>query len=134
MTTQFARVTLALVCWLVVLATISTPAWSNEEASNTSNYYEPFSPNTNKVVVYITKIVEVTKEVEVEKVVEVERIVEVSSSPSCHEDQAWMPVDYRSADGVEDSHGVTRACRSIDQLLDFHLEHLIQTGRVILVN
>ena len=51
----------------------------------------------------------------------------------CQEDEAWIAVDYRSLDGVEDSHGVTRACRSVDQLIDYAFEVAIQEGVLMYV-
>ena len=47
---------------------------------------------------------------------------------ACQEDGAWIAVDHHDADGVEDSHGVTRACRSIDDLLDSAVEVWIQNN------
>ena len=55
------------------------------------------------------------------------------AEPDCQEDEAWIAVDYRALDGVEDSHGVTRACRNVDQLLDSYAEVLIQTGVLMYV-
>lgn len=47
---------------------------------------------------------------------------------ACQEDGAWVAVDHHALDGVEDKHGVTRACRSIDDMLDSAVEVWIQNG------
>ena len=54
----------------------------------------------------------------------------VSSHPAdaCQEDGAWIAVDHHALDGTEDRHGVTRACRSIDDMLDSAIEVWIQNG------
>ena len=46
----------------------------------------------------------------------------------CHEDGAWVAVDHRSTDAIEDVHGVSRACRNIDYLIDTAFEVAIQNG------
>ena len=46
----------------------------------------------------------------------------------CQEDGAWIAVEHHALDGVEDRHGVTRACRSIDDLIDMGIEVWIQNG------
>ena len=38
----------------------------------------------------------------------------VHPADGCMEDESWTAVDYRSPDGVDDVHGVTRACRHND--------------------
>ena len=40
----------------------------------------------------------------------------VHPADGCREDESWTAVDYRSTDGVEDIHGVTRACRNTDDM------------------
>ena len=55
------------------------------------------------------------------------------SQVDCQEDEAWIAVDYRDLDGFEDSHGVTRACRSVDQLIDYAFEVAIQEGVLMYV-
>ena len=56
--------------------------------------------------------------------------VATSSHPAdaCQEDGAWIAVDHHALDGTEDRHGVTRACRSIDDMLDSAIEVWIQNG------
>ena len=49
---------------------------------------------------------------------------------ACEEDGAWVAVDHHALDGVQDSHGVFRACRSIDDLIDTAFEVAIQNGEV----
>ena len=51
----------------------------------------------------------------------------------CAEDGAWIAVNHHDRDAVEDSHGVSRACRSIDDLIDTAFEVAIQRGTVRLV-
>ena len=45
---------------------------------------------------------------------------------SCQEDEAWVAVDHHALDAVEDTHGVSRACRNIDDLIDSGIEVWIQ--------
>lgn len=35
---------------------------------------------------------------------------------SCREDEAWVAVDYRTEGAIEDIHGVSRMCVSMDEL------------------
>ena len=44
----------------------------------------------------------------------------------CQEDDAWIAVDHHATDAVEDQHGVSRACRNVDQMLDSAVEVYIQ--------
>lgn len=44
----------------------------------------------------------------------------------CAEDDAWIAVDHHATDAVEDQHGVSRACRNVDQMLDSAVEVYIQ--------
>ncbi len=46
--------------------------------------------------------------------------------PDCQEDDAWIAVDHHASDAVEDQHGVSRACRNVDQMLDSAVEVYIQ--------
>ncbi len=46
--------------------------------------------------------------------------------PDCQEDDAWIAVDHHATDAVEDQHGVSRACRNVDQMLDTAVEVYIQ--------
>ena len=45
---------------------------------------------------------------------------------SCQEDGAWVAVDHHALDATEDTHGVSRACRNIDDLIDSGIEVWIQ--------
>ena len=51
----------------------------------------------------------------------------------CEEDDVWIFVDQNTTDGVEDIHGVTRACRNWDQLVDWAIEVAIQEGVLMYV-
>ncbi len=65
-----------------------------------------------------------------------EPVIIYVSSPAiidCQEDEDWAAVHYKSLDGVEDMHGVTRACRSRDQLIDYAIEIAIQQGVLMYV-
>ncbi len=55
-------------------------------------------------------------------------LVPAHPAEGCAEDGAWVAVDHHSRDAVEDSHGVSRACRSIDDLIDTAFEVAIQRG------
>ena len=47
----------------------------------------------------------------------VDRIVTpVHPADGCMEDESWTAVDYRTPDGVDDVHGVTRACRTTETI------------------
>jgi hypothetical protein len=69
------------------------------------------------------------------EVVVAEVVVQVTSAPAaqhpaeeCEEDGVWMFVDHHALDATEDSHGVSRACRSFDDLIDTAFEVAIQNG------
>lgn len=47
---------------------------------------------------------------------------------ACQEDGAWVAVDHHALDAIEDSSGVSRACRNIDDLIDTAIEVAIQNG------
>ncbi len=49
----------------------------------------------------------------------------------CEEDEAYIAVDYRDGDAVEDMRGVHRACRNVDQLIDWAIEVAIQEGVLV---
>ncbi len=46
----------------------------------------------------------------------------------CQEDGAWVAVNWKDQDAIEDIHGVSRACRNIDDLIDTAFEVAIQNG------
>ena len=52
----------------------------------------------------------------------------------CAEDGAWVAVNHHDRDAVEDSHGVSRACRNIDDVIDTAFEVAIQRGTIRLVS
>ena len=54
--------------------------------------------------------------------------VYIDSGPNCEEDEGWIPVDYRAAEGVEDVRGVTRMCISLDTYVSWEIEVAIQDG------
>ena len=51
----------------------------------------------------------------------------------CEEDDVWMFVDHDTPGGLVDSHGVTRACRNFDDMLDMGIEVAIQEGVLMYV-
>ena len=48
--------------------------------------------------------------------VSVSSVCPVHPADGCMEDESWTAVDYRTPDGVDDVHGVTRACRANDTI------------------
>ena len=53
-------------------------------------------------------------------------LVPAHPADSCQEDEAWIAVDHHALDAIEDTHGVSRACRNIDDLIDMGIEVWIQ--------
>ena len=47
-------------------------------------------------------------------------------SVDCEEDDVWMFVDHDTPGGLVDLHGVTRACRNFDDMVDMAIEVAIQ--------
>ncbi len=58
----------------------------------------------------------------------VQYVVAPHPADQCQEDEAWIAVNWKDGDAFEDIHGVSRACRSVDQLIDWAIEVAIQEG------